>query len=63
MGKGPGKSSSNKIELEVALVSNMSVRAACPKDKLEFKLFLESCDNGDDNDNQIVLVKPQVWIS
>ena len=42
MGKGLGKSSSNKIiywdEQEVAL-GKQNKRAACPKDKLEFTFF------------------------
>ena len=42
MGKDLGKSSSNKIinwdDQEVAL-GKQNVRAACPKDKLEFKIF------------------------
>ena len=44
--KGPGKSSSNKInnydEPEVAL-GKQNERAACPKDKLEFKFSCEPC--------------------
>ena len=43
--KGPGKSSSDKIinydEPEVAL-GKQNERAACPKDKLEFKFFLRA---------------------
>ena len=43
MGKGPRKLSSNKINQDEKVVasSKQHVRAACPKDKLEFKLFFE----------------------